>query len=75
MATFGKKLTENQVRNFGRKIGNASIDFGRKAGNASERIGPAVAFAGMASGNPVLASTGVGMTMGGKALSTLLKKD
>ena len=75
MATFGRKLTQDQVKTFGRKISNASINFGRKAGDGMERIGPAIAITGLASGNPALATAGTGIGMAGKAMSALLKKD
>ena len=75
MATFGRKLNENQVKQFGRKVVNASVIYGRKAGDIAERVGPVLAVTGMATGNPVLSAVGAGVGMGGKAVSNLLKKD
>ena len=74
MGKFGRKLNENEVRQFGRKLEHASISFGRKAGDIAERVGPVISVIGAGTGNPALVAGGAGLTMGGKAVSNLLKK-
>ena len=54
MATFGRKLNENQVKQFGRKVVNASVYYGRKAGDIAERTGPMISVIGAGTGNPAL---------------------
>ena len=73
MGKFGRKLNENEVRQFGRKLEHASISFGRKAGDAADRLGPVLAVTGMATGDPALTAMGAGIGLGGRALSNLLK--
>jgi hypothetical protein len=75
MATFGRKLNENQVKQFGRKVVNASVYYGRKAGDIAERTGPMISVIGAGTGNPALMAAGAGIGMAGKATSNLLKKD
>ena len=73
MGKFGKKETE--IQRLGGKLTENSLKFGRKAGDAMERLGPMITVAGMASGNPVLTTTGAITTAGGKAVSGLLRKN
>ena len=75
MPNLGRKVNENEARQFGRKVANASVYYGRKAGDIAERVGPVISVIGAGTGNPALVAAGAGTAMAGKAVSNLLRRN